>query len=104
MALKSPLPITWSPKSAKSFDNIVKYLEAKFADREVQKFIRQTVKILEYIAQNPNMFRSSVNSKHKHVVILNKHTTLYYQYKPIKKEVELLLFWDNRQDPKRLKY
>ena len=35
---------------------------------------------------------------------VTKHNSLSYKVKPNKKEIILLTFWDNRQDPKKLNY
>ncbi len=99
---KGAYSLIWSPKALKSYNAILDYIGEKFSDVEIQKFVRRTLSILEHITQNPSMFRLSEKGKNKHIVVISKQTTLYYRHRQHKKEVELLLFWDTRQDPKKL--
>jgi hypothetical protein len=50
------------------------------------------------------MFEESKKKKNVRKGLISKHNTLYYRVKPRKKELQLLMFWDNRQDPKKLKF
>jgi hypothetical protein len=59
---------------------------------------------LNQIAENPGMFVASRKKKNIRKGYITKHNALYYRVKPIKKELELLTFWDNRQNPEELKF
>lgn len=96
--------ITWSPGALSSYEAILNYIGEKFSKTDVQKFIGKTLVMLEHVSRNPTMFRKSEKGRNKHIVVITKQTTLYYRYKPKKKEVELLLFWDTRRNPSKLKY
>lgn len=50
------------------------------------------------------MFEASRMKKNVRKGFITKHNTLYYRIKPRKKEIELLVFWDNRKDTKKLTY
>jgi len=50
------------------------------------------------------MFKTSEKKKNIRKGFVTKHTSLYYRVKPRKKSIELLAFWDNRQNPKKFKY
>ncbi len=105
MALVQELhTIVWSPKALKSYEEILQYIEGEFNDIAVQKFVRKTLTMLAHIARDPAMFRKSDKGKHKHIVVVTEKTTLYYRVKPRKREVQLLLFWDNRRNPNHLDY
>ena len=105
MALKKEYhEIVWSPRAFKSYEGILQYIEGEFNGVAVQKFVRKTMNILAHISRDPLMFRESEKEKNKHLVVITGKTTLYYRVKPRKKEVELLLFWDNGQNPGRLRY
>ena len=64
----------------------------------------KTEKVLSLIAKDPEMFEISRKKKNVRKGFITKHNTLYYRIKPRKKELELITFWDNRQDPKKLAY
>jgi hypothetical protein len=66
--------------------------------------VKRTMDILSHVAYDPEMFRKSEKGKNKHIVVITGKTTLYYRVKPRKKEVELLLFWDNRRNPEKIHY
>jgi hypothetical protein len=51
-------------------------------------------KIGNQTSKNPAIFRTLVHKK----------ITVVYKYKPLKKEIELITFWNNQQDPKKLKF
>jgi len=96
--------VEWSPEAVRSFDVIISYIEERFSFSATQKFSRRTMSIIALIADKPELFRKSEKSRNKHIVVVTKQTTLYYRVNHRKKLVELLLFWDTRQDPARLKY
>jgi plasmid stabilization system protein ParE len=71
---------------------------------EIKNFINQTNYIVSRIAAQPEMYPSSPESSKIRKAAINKHITLYYRYFSTKKEVILLTFWHNKQDPRKLKY
>ena len=52
----------------------------------------------------PEMCRPSLKRKNVRIAVLNKHTQLIYHYKPGKEQIEILLFWNMKQNPSRLQY
>jgi hypothetical protein len=50
------------------------------------------------------MFEESRKKKNIRKGYITRHNALYYRVKPIKKELELLTFWDNRQNPENSRY
>ena len=67
-------------------------------------FTTEVQKVIEQIEKMPNMFVVSKKYKNVRKGFVTEQNILYYRIKPRKKEIELLVFWDNRQDPKKLKY
>lgn len=98
MALK----IFWTKRAEKTFDKVVAYLEKEWTENEVQNFIRKTNLITEYISERPKMFPAS-KKLNIHKAVITKQNSLLYKIIGNKK-IDLLFFWDNRQDPKNLKY
>ena len=96
--------IAWSPRALKDYYTIIDIIGEKFGDAAIQKFVRRTMAVLEHVSFNPEIFRPSEKNKNKHIALITKQTTLYFRVKPKKKDVELLLFWDTRRNPKTLKY
>ena len=58
MALKHELhAIVWSPRAYRSYESILHYIEEKFNEQAVQKFVRKTLNMLAHISRDPAMFR-----------------------------------------------
>ena len=98
------MKISWTPAARETYFNVLEYLEQAWTEKELHNFIIEVEKLLAQIAKNPEMFQASRKKKNVRKGFITKHTTLYYRVKPRKKELELLTFWDNRQDPEKLVY
>jgi len=98
------MKISWTPTARKTHFNVLHHLEKDWTEREIQNFIIHVDNLLDQIKQNPGMFEESRKKKNIRKGFITKHNTLYYRVKPRKKELQLLLFWDNRQDPGKLAY
>ncbi len=97
------MKITWTPRAMHSFLGIIDFINAKWTKKEVQNFVDQTEKLIGQISENPEMFVASGKRKNVRKGFVNELVSLFYKDYSRKKEIELLRFWDNRQDPKRLK-
>ena len=98
------MKIGWTPTARKTYLSILDHLEESWTEREIQNFVNEVDKLLAQIANNPEMFEESRKKKNVRKGFITRHNTLYYRVKPRKKELELLAFWDNRQDPDKLAY
>ncbi len=77
------------------------YLMIKWNDRIVERFISRTDEIVKNIKVNPLLFPRSISFKKYHKAIIHKNISLYYRIDISK--IYIILFWDNRQNPKFLK-
>lgn len=96
--------ISWTPKAIESYISNIQYLETSWTEREVQKFIINVERKIKTLARHPRI-GSPRNKKQPDIrhTVIHKRVSLIYRYKPLKKEVELLLFWNTYQNPKKLK-
>jgi plasmid stabilization system protein ParE len=92
-------PIIWSPVAKSSYYNILEYLEHHWTVKEIEVFFNRTEEVLEHISINPLLFPYSKEGG-IHKCVLVKQVSLFYRIKA--NNVELLLFWDTRQDPAKL--
>ncbi len=90
----------WSTTAKRTYFQIVEYLLEKWTKEEAEGFILRVEKVLEYIQENPFLYPYSKTSDTFKCVVV-KQVSLFYRLKP--DQVELLVFWDNRQDPSKLK-
>ncbi len=98
------MKISWTPKARRTYFEVIEHLEKAWTEREIQNFINEVDHLLEQIKQNPEMFEESRKKKNVRKGLITKHNTLYYRVRPRKKELQLIVFWDNRQDPGKLAY
>jgi len=96
--------ISWTTKALESYISNIKYLETAWTDREVKKFINDVERKIKNLSLNPET-GSSRNKKQPNIrhTVIHKRVSLIYRFKPIKMEVELLLFWNTYQNPKKLR-
>ncbi len=92
--------IIWSPKARITYFQILDYLEQNWSPKEILNFTSRTEKVLELISTHPKLFHYS-RSKDIFKCVLNRQISLFYRIRG--ENIELLLFWDARQDPKKLK-
>ncbi len=96
--------IIWSPRALATFDVAINYLSEEFADKEVEKFILRVYAKLALLQKQPFIGAVAGKKRNYFKTLVHKKVTLVYHYKPVKKEIELVTFWNNLQDPKSLKY
>lgn len=96
--------ITWTPRAKSDFNKVLEYLHENWSVKEVDHFINEIDGVLKGIANNPQMFIESIKQKSVYKAFVTKHNSLFYKVKPRKKEIILLTFWDNRQDPNKSAY
>ena len=98
------MKIRWTPRSLKSYLKIITYLSKNWTEKEIDKFVAQSTNTIERIEHNPYMYQATNERKNVRKGFVNKLVTLYYKIRPKKNEIELLVFWQNRQNPNRLRY
>lgn len=98
------MKISWTPTARRTYFNILDYLAEKWTKKEVANFIFEVERLLDHIVDNPKMSPAYRKKKNVRRALITKHNTLYYRIRPGKKVLELITFWDNRQDPKKLIY
>lgn len=90
------LPIIWSPSSKDEYAHLLAYLEKEYGLASALKFMDNTDNAIEQISNFPESgtpsLRESIRKK-----VISKQTTLFYQI--FEGTIEILHFWDNRQDP-----
>jgi plasmid stabilization system protein ParE len=91
--------VIWSPKVRLSYYQILEYLEEERTINELEAFINRTEEVINHICGNPLLYPFSKKSETRKCVVV-KQVSLFYRVKL--NSIELLVFWDNRQDPKKL--
>ncbi len=90
--------ITWSPEAIKTFDAIVHYISTNFTNKEVAVFISSVNRRLLAMAHFPKTSRKLSHGSMRRKAVIHKRTVLIYTIRERKKEIELLSFFDTRQN------
>lgn len=90
--------IIWTPESEKTFEKVLTYLETNWTEKEKTNFITATQKAIQIISQQPELFRK-LAKLNTHEALITKHNLLLYKIKM--DSVDLITFWDTRQNPKK---
>jgi plasmid stabilization system protein ParE len=98
------MKIYWTPTSRLTYFKVLEYLSENWAVKEIETFIYKTEHTIAQIAENPYMYKASSRRNNVRKGFITEHNCLYYRVKPIKKEIDLLTFWDNRRDPMKIMY
>lgn len=97
------MKVNWMPRAVKSFFKIGDFLEENFGEKQTDEFIQQVGRTIERIQKQTNMYKATKKETIRKGFV-NKYVSLFYKVKTQKKEIDLLEFWDNRQDPKKQKH
>jgi plasmid stabilization system protein ParE len=92
--------VIWSPKARLTYYKILEYLVENWTLKELEDFVDRTEDVINHICDNPLLYPYSGKGEiHRCVVV--KQINLFYRIKTT--TIELLVFWDNRQDPAKLR-
>jgi plasmid stabilization system protein ParE len=91
------LTLNFSRQAKETYFAIQSQLNDRFGQVVLEKFERKTVKTLDSILQSPLMFKSITDNPNIRKGLIHKNCSVFYEVK--EHEIEILFFWDNRQDP-----
>ncbi len=96
------MEVVWSIESKFTYDKELEFIFEKWNNKEVVKFIQlvdEFVGKLEVgILKGKVLFHENLRS-----FVISKQTTVFFDYHEDSQLIELLLFWNNSQNPKKLK-
>jgi len=98
------MKISWTPTARLTYFKVLDFIDKQWTTNEGENFIYKTEHTISQIAVNPYLFKASKKKKSVRKGFITEHNSLYYRVKPKKEEIELITFWDNRQNPLKLKY
>ena len=90
--------IVWLPQAEIRFEEITDYLRNKWSQKEVDNFIARVNEVIDIISETPDLYKYSIKQKIYEAVVTS-HNILLYRIKGNK--VELMTFFDTRQDPNK---
>lgn len=92
--------IVASPLANSTYLQNIEFLETHWSEKEVVSFITKVSDIVSILKMSPQTFKKWEKDINIHQIEIVKQITLYYQITA--NNVELLLFFNNLQDPNKL--
>jgi len=96
------MKVIWSIEGRNSYNKELEFIFEKWNINEVEKFIILVDKFVKQlktgVLKGKHLFNNNLRS-----FVISKQTTVFFDYHKDKGLIELLLFWNNSQDPKELK-
>jgi plasmid stabilization system protein ParE len=97
-----PRQIIWSPQAENDLSLILEYLQEHWDKSVLLKFIDIVDEIINQISINPKQYPIIRKQKRIRKCVITKHNSLYYRDR--KGYIDILRIYDNRQDPRKLKF
>ena len=99
--MRNTYKLIWTEEALNGLKEIIDYLERKFSEKDVKKFVKKFDKQIEIIKSKPETFSFSPKSKTVRRAIVAKLTSIYYRIDG--DVINLVTIYDNRKDPKNLR-
>lgn len=90
-----------SPLANTTYTRNIDYLENCWTEKEVVQFIKKVEEVVTILKVSPQTFKKWHLDSKIHQIEIVKQITLFYQINAY--NVELLLFFNNYQDPNELR-
>jgi len=89
--------LVFTKQAKETYAAIQSQLYSRFGQSVLTKFELKTVKTLDSILSSPLMFKSVADNPNMRKGLIHKNCSVFYEVKADR--IEILFFWDNRQDP-----
>ncbi|REA60427.1 hypothetical protein DSL64_15060 [Dyadobacter luteus] len=80
-----------------SYEAIVEQIHARWGEKVANKFELKAFKTLEILKDKPFVFKEIDNYPNLRKGLVNKNCSFFYEVSS--SQVQILFFWDNRQEP-----
>lgn len=96
--------VNWTDRAWKTYEANINYLQQEWTAREITNFVKLVDKKIANLSKQPRI-GSIRNKKYPNIryTLVHKRVALIYKHKPAKKEIDLLVFWNTWQHPRKLK-
>jgi plasmid stabilization system protein ParE len=88
--------LIFTRRAKETYAAIQSQLLYRFGPAVLAKFEKKTVKTLNLVTESPFMFKSITETPHVRKGLIHKNCSVFYEVKVT--EIEILFFWDNRQE------
>jgi plasmid stabilization system protein ParE len=96
--------INWTQRAWQTYEDNIKYLLSEWTEKEVSNSVILTDKKISNLSKHPLIGKPRNKQYHNiRCSVISKRVVLLYKYKPLKNEIDLLVFWNTYQNPRKLK-
>ena len=88
--------IILTPRANETLLSLILFIQTKWGEKSVEKFVERAYKTLDTIASQPYIFKAYRETNVRKGFI-SKQTSVVYGINH--NRIEVLFFWDNRQEP-----
>jgi plasmid stabilization system protein ParE len=89
--------VRFAPEAEETYNALVDQLRVRWGDEFVIKFELKIVKTIQIIAETPLIYSVAKENSGVRKCVLHKNCSIYYIIDA--DQIEIVYFWDNRQDP-----
>ncbi|MDQ6756876.1 MAG: type II toxin-antitoxin system RelE/ParE family toxin [Bacteroidota bacterium] len=96
--------INWTNRAWRTYLANIDYLQKAWTAKEISNFVLLVDKKITSLSKHPRIGNQR-NKKYPNIrfTIVHKRIVLVYKHKPLKNEIDLLIFWNTYQHPRKLK-
>lgn len=96
--------INWTTRAWLTYEANIEYLQKEWTAKEISNFILATDKKIAGLSAHPAIGKPR-NKKYPNIrfTVIHKRVALIYKHKPLKNEIDLLVFWNTYRNPGKLK-
>ena len=91
------LKVEYAPEAEETLILVYEFILGNFGKRSAESFLAKAEKIIKLIAELPHMYKASPFDENVRIGLITKQTSVFYRV--TQEKLELLFFWDNRQEP-----
>jgi len=91
------LPVIISETAYLTFELICDQVQERLGEKALNDFKKNTIKTLELISESPFLYKQTALDPNVRQGLIKKISSVFYEVKSDR--IEILFFWDNRQEP-----
>ena len=92
--------IRWSPRAVTDIKSHLDYVEKNWGISTLRELLKRINEVLNTIANNPKLYQSFKKRGNIYRCVVTSQIVLYYRIN--NDVIELITFWDTRQNPENL--
>lgn len=95
------MKIEWSETAKLTYAEELNFIDTKWGINEVEKFITLTDNFLKTL-KTGTFQGKPIRKGTLRMSVISKQTSVFYTFNKSNQKIELISFWNNKQDPKKL--